>query len=224
MTQIVTFNSINSATGKTLLAAHLAVMLAKDYKVAVMDNEGEKSPLAAFIAKRHVLNLSKNFSLPTPAYHSLHSINLDDMQQEYDLIILDSPEDKYFKFSDIFITPLLGEDGLASVVNKDSMYAALLWEARKRRAAAGKSAFRWIIIPNDIFTSNHYDHLKASSKLLGYAVAPALTRRPEYAAGLAHGVTTLDKDLPELKTLFDLPDLYARRELKKLAEFIWQNK
>ena len=34
----------------------------------------------------------------------------------------------------------------------------------------------------------------------------------------------MDKDIKGLESLFKMPDLYARRNLKKLTDFIWQNK
>lgn len=224
MAQIVILNSINAASGKTLLAAHLAVMLAKDYKAAVLDSAGENSALAMFTAKRYHLNLGKNLKLPIAPYFSLASADFENLKASYDVLILDNPPDKFFKLADIFITPLCGDEGLKAVTESQSLYAALLWEARKQRAASGKNSFKWFIVPNDEYSAEQYGQLAGSKKLLGYALTAPLRRRPEYANGIHEGITVLDKDLPALKTLFDLPDLYARRELKKLAEFIWQNK
>ena len=81
-----------------------------------------------------------------------------------------------------------------------------------------------MVVPNDDYTDEQIEKISASAKTLGFQISSRLHRRNEYAAGLKNGITVLDKDLPELKTLFDLPDLYARRELKKLASFIWPAK
>ncbi len=223
MVQIIVINSINRSSGKSLLAAHLAVMLAKDYKVIVMDN-CSKSDLSDFIAKRHTLNLGKNFNLAVPVYQSLskESFNKAD---KYDVVILDSPSDKYFAYADVFITPLRGQEGLNSLVLRNSLYASLIWEAKKQRAAKGKSTFKWIVIPNDdSFLSEDYNKLNEAGKFLGFLVAPKIGYRKEFELGLKQGISVLDKDSPKLKTLFDLPDLYARRDLKKITDFIWQNK
>lgn len=224
MAQILVINSSNTASGKTLLAAHLAVMLSRDYKVAVADSLKSESPLATFIAKRYNLNLTKNYNLPVPQYHSLHKDTLNDISSCYDIIILDSPDSEYFKYADIFLTPLRGSEGLNSLSLKNSLYASLIWEAKKQRAALGKNAFRWVVCPNDNYSSEQLRLLEQNSRFLGFSISPALGHREEYNNGLKQGLTVLDKDQPELKTLFDLPDLYARRNLKKIAEFVWQNK
>ena len=222
MVHVIVINSINQNSGKTLLAAHLSVMLAKDYKVLLMDDVS-KSKLSDFVAMRHVLNMNKNYNLPVPSYLSLNKQSFAKIQ-EYDVVILDSPESEYFKYADIFITPLTSKDGLISLSERSSLYANLIWNAKKQRAADGKSAFKWVVIPNDTYSEAEYKSLDDSSRLLGFSVAPYFLSRKEYSEGLNKGITVLDKDIPKLKTLFDLPDLYARRDLKKLADFIWQNK
>ncbi len=224
MAQIIIINSINNAAGKTLLTAHLAVMLASEYKTAVLDNAGENSALAMFIARRYNLNLSQKCNLPIPPYYSLQKEKFDTLKNTNDVLLLDSPDEKYFKHADILITPLYKEEGALSVSSPNSLYASLIWEAKKKRAAIGKNAFRWVVVPNDDYTDEQIEKISASAKTLGFQISSRLHRRNEYAAGLKNGITVLDKDLPELKTLFDLPDLYARRELKKLASFIWPAK
>lgn len=222
MTQIIVVNSINQNSGKTLIAAHLGVLLAKDYKVALMDDIF-KSDLAYFVAKRHTLNLSKDYKLPVPEYVSLNK-NTFSQTDKYDVVILDAPNRQYFHHADIFITPLCGQEGLNSLLLKDSLYAKLIWDAKKQRAAMGKNAFKWVAIPNDVYSDDDYKILKENGRLFGFGVAPYFTHRAEFNLGINSGITVLDKDIPQLKTLFDLPDLYARRDLKKLTDFIWQNK
>lgn len=224
MAQFVILNSINAQTGKTLLAAHLSTMLVRDYKVAVLDSAGENSALALFTAKRYTLNLSSDYNLPVAPYFSLATTDLEKLKTQYDLLILDSPAEKYFKYADIFITPLRGEEGVNSVAQKNSLYASLLWEAKKQRAANGQNSFRWIVVPNDVYDNRQIEELKNHAPMLGYKIAPRLQTRLEYASGLSQGLTAPDKDLPRLKPLFSLADMHARREIKKLAEFIWQNK
>ena len=222
MVQIIVINSINNNSGKSLLAAHLAVMLAKDYKVMVAD-EQTKSKISDFVALRHMLNLSKNYNLPVFSYQTLNKQSFSQIEN-FDVVILDSPNSTYFPHADVFITPLAGQEGLNSLKEKNSLYASLIWEAKKQRAALGRNTFRWVIIPNDTYTDADYAILNESGRFLGFSLAPHLTNRPEFDAGLKSGITVIDKDMPKLKTLFDLPDLYARRDLKKLTDFIWQNK
>lgn len=224
MAQIVIINSVNNAAGKTTLTAHLAVMLAAEYKSAVLDNAGENSALAMFVAKRYNLNLGKNYHLIVPPYYSLQKEKFDELGDTCDVMLLDSPDEKYFKYADVLITPIRGREGALSVSSTDSLYAAFIWDAKKKRAAIGKSAFRWVVVPNDDYSNEEIEKIATCGKILGFQLAPRLHHRLEYANGLKNGVTVWDKDQPELKTLFDLPDLYARRELKKLASFIWPPK
>lgn len=224
MAQIIVINSINSASGKTLFAAHLAVMLAKDYKTVVMDDLKNTSPLADFIARRYTLNLSGAYSFPIPQYQTLTKENLEQGEQNFDVIILDSPDSKYYPKADIMLTILSGQEGLNAAREKNSLFSSLIWEAKKKRAADGKSAFRWVILPNDDFTPTEMGEVIKNGRFLGFNVAPKLERRKEYVQALVSGITVVDKDLPALKSLFDLPDLYARRNLKKITDFIWQNK
>jgi hypothetical protein len=222
MVQVIVINSINQNSGKTLIAAHLAVMLAKDYKVALMDDVF-KSELSYFVAKRYNLNMQEGYNLAVPEYHSLNKSTFSQIEK-YDVVILDAPNRQYFQYADIFITPLFGQDGFESLSDRQSLYASLIWDAKKQRASMGKNAFKWIAIPNDAYSQDAYKILSESGKILGFGVAPTLPTRKEFSEGLNKAITVLDKDIPQLKTLFDLPDLYARRDLKKLADFIWQNK
>ena len=223
MVQVIVINSPNTQTGKTLLTAHLAVMLAKDYQTAVLDNVNN-SPLAMFVAKRYTLNLGKDYNLSIPQYYSLKKSILPEINSRYDAIILDSPDAEYFQTADVLLTMLRGKDALQNLIAQNSLFASLIWEAKKQRAAAGKNSFRWIICPNDDYSPENMQQLKNAGRFLGFTIAPLLNWRDEYGKGLLQGITVSDKDLPEFKTLFDLPDLYARRNLKKLTDFIWQNK
>lgn len=221
MVQVVVISSINKKSGKTLLTAHLSVMLAKEYKTAVFDGANNLA-LSDFIAKRHTLNLGKDYNLPIPDYKTLTKQNFENIAN-YDVVVLDSPDSKYFCYADIFITPMSGREGLSALSSGNSLYAGLIWEAKKQRAANNKNTFKWVVVPNDTYSTEEYQTLEKNSKLLGFSVAPYFTNRPEYEQGLKTGITVVDKDMPKLKTLFDLPDLYARRDLKKLTDFIWQN-
>ena len=62
-----------------------------------------------------------------------------------------------------------------------------------------------------------------TGRFAGFEVSPRLPYRPEFAAGFKTGITALDKDHKILESLFKMPDLYARRDLKKITDFIWQN-
>ena len=220
MVQVIVISSVNQKSGKTLLTAHLSVMLAKEYKTAVFGG-ANNSTLSDFIAKRHTLNLGKDYNLPIPDYKTLNKQTFETIEN-YDVVILDSPDSKYFCQADIFITPMRENEGINALSSSNSLYATLVWNSKKQRASSNKNTFKWIVVPNDEYNKEEYQILEKSSKLLGFSIAPYFTDRPEYTQGLKTGITVIDKDIPKLKTLFDLPDLYARRDLKKLTDFIWQ--
>jgi hypothetical protein len=189
-----------------------------------MDSVGDNSLLALYIAKRYTYTLAHHSDLVLPRYHSLNKNILRETADQYEVVFLDSPDETYFPLADIFITLVSNSEDLRVLTEKNSPYASIIWQAKKARAAGGRNAFRWVVVPNGTFSEKDLADLSQSGKFLGFAVAPSLTKRPEYQQGLASGITVLDKDLPEFKSSFGLPDFYARRELKKIAEFIWQNR
>ncbi len=224
MAQVIVISSLNAQSGKTLLSAHLSVMLCKDYKTALFDSAAEKSPLAAFIAARYHLNLSKNYNLFVPAYHSLTKTELTNNLSHFDAVILDAPDPNFFPEADVLITPVKGKSGLSALSEAKASFASLVWDAKKRRAAMGKNAFRWVVVPNDDFSSAEEQQLQKTGRFAGFEVAPRLPHRAEFETGLKTGITVMDKDIKSLESLFKMPDLYARRDLKKITDFIWQNK
>lgn len=224
MTQIIVISSLNAQAGKTLLSAHLGVMLCKDYKIAFFDSAGENSALASFVAARYHLNLSKNYRLQVPVYHTLSKAELNNQAQNFDAVILDAPDPKFFPEADVLITPLARKEGLNALSSAEAPFAALIWDSKKRRAAAGKNAFRWVVVPNDDYTPEQARRLAETGRFVGFEVAPRLPRRTEFATGLKTGITVADKDNESLGNLFAMADLYARRDLKKITDFIWQNK
>ena len=206
MTQIIALTSFNHLSGKTLIAAHLAVMLAKDYKTAVFEEANKQSSLSEFIAKRCHLTISDKHALSLPTYHQLFKTNFKELSVPFDVVILDSPATEFLPLADIVITPLRHLEGFTSLSNAQSPFASTIWEAKKQRASKGKNTFKWIVLPNDD------------------DIAPRLENRAEYAQGIKTGITVIDKDIQSLKNLFDMSDLYARRNLKKITDFIWRNK
>jgi hypothetical protein len=222
MAQVVVIGSFNTNSGKTLLTAHLGVILASLYQTAVADATGQTSSLAFFIGQRYAYNLAHASPLVVPNYHSLSKGIFEEMVQKYDVLLLDSPDFSYWAKADVMITPVNSKEGVQALCAKDSPYAALLWQAKKERAAAGKNAFRHIVVPNGSLEEADLELLRSSGKLSGFVVAPGLSVRPVYDSGLKSGITVWDKDGPAFVKLFDLNDLYARRELKQLAEFIWR--
>lgn len=224
MTQIIALTSFNHLSGKTLIAAHLAVMLAKDYKTAVFEEANKQSSLSEFIAKRCHLTISDKHALSLPTYHQLFKTNFKELSVPFDVVILDSPAAEFLPLADIVITPLRHLEGFTSLSNAQSPFASTIWEAKKQRASKGKNTFKWIVLPNDDDTAFDNLQLQKSAQLLGFEIAPRLENRAEYAQGIKTGITVIDKDIQSLKNLFDMSDLYARRNLKKITDFIWRNK
>lgn len=224
MVQIIVVSSLNTQSGKTLLSAHLGVMLCKDYKTAFFDSMGQNSALANFVAARYHFNLSKNYQLQVPTYFALSKTEITNQAKNFDAFILDAPEPKFFPEADVLITPVVGREGLLALSGPEAPFAALVWDSKKRRAATGKNTFRWVVVPNDDYTPEQIRRLAETGRFAGFEVAPRLTNRAEFATGLKTGLTVADKDQENLKNLFSMPDLYARRDLKKITDFIWQNK
>lgn len=224
MTQIIILNSVNSRSGKSLMSAYLATVLSKNYKTALMDCGNSSKSTAFFAAKRQKINREKNLGLPIFDYFPFSKELFEKIRSDYDFVILDSPDVSLFYEADILLTMMSAREGLDSLKFKNSLYAMLVFNAKKQRAIQGKSTFQWLVVPNDDYDKQDLDAVKQNGMFLGFKLSERLQKNEKLSQGLQNGVTVLDMDLPKLKKEFDLPSFALRRNLKKIFEIMWQNK
>ncbi len=103
-------------------------------------------------------------------------------------------------------------------------YLNLIWKVKKNQAAAGIKYLNWVVTENKAVAEHDElnKQLERQARRYGFRTAPALEQRKAY--------THIDEgygaaDLMVSKTInMSMADVYARRELLILADFIWQHK
>ena len=103
-------------------------------------------------------------------------------------------------------------------------YLNLIWNVKKHQSAAGIKCLNWVVIENKAAAENDSlsTLLQQQSRRFGFRTADALQNRESYRH-IKDGYGAAD--LINSKALnMSMADVYARRELLVLADFIWQNK
>lgn len=219
---LIAISSPKAGAGKTTLAFNLATALLRDgYKVGVYSQN-----TADFLQKR--MELSKN----NPTLKMLKNISKEnlftDAYEDCSAVIADVPAEQNSEFLPVFskahtlITLVQSENDIKWLPS--DAYLNLVWNVKKHQAAAGIKCLNWVVIENKAAAEN--DGLSAllqlQSRRFGFRTAAALQNRESYRH-IKDGYGAAD--LISSKALnMSMADVYARRELLVLADFIWQHK
>jgi chromosome partitioning protein len=120
---------------------------------------------------------------------------------------------------------LLGRvDRTAKRVTRPSVYAEMVWEQRKNRAAAGGKPMDWVILRNRLTTLDARNKREMArllgelAKRIGFRVAPGFTERVIFRELFPRGLTLLD--LPRVDTGVELAmsHVAARQEIRDLID------
>ena len=188
-------------------AQRTAIVLAKD------------SPLRQ-VLKNRLLRLPQ---LLTPAI-----INREDFYNEankYNAVLIPRTDmnDELALVASTYITLIPSDKNSLKTFQKDKIYLNNLFELKKKIAASYGHGLNWIVIENN----SKSDSLKLSSAELekfarthGFRIAPPLNCRKSYQNNIS-GISAQDKSLPMLKKELTYEDICAKREIVKLAEFIF---
>ncbi|CAN5471574.1 division plane-positioning ATPase MipZ [soil metagenome] len=135
--------------------------------------------------------------------------------------------------ADLIVTPMndsfvdfdmLGHvDPVTMELQKPSLYALTVWEARKARALSGqRQALDWVVLRNRLATTEARnrkrveDRLTALSKRVGFRMGPGLRDRVIYRELFPFGLTIADLS-PQVRPVpVSLQHLAARQELRAL--------
>ena len=102
-------------------------------------------------------------------------------------------------------------------------YINNLFELKKKIAAAYNHSLNWIVCENNQKSSlidSPSAELQKLAHTYGFRVAPPLNYRKSYKNN-ASGISAQDKSLPILQKDLSYEDICAKREITKLAEFIF---
>lgn len=164
---------------------------------------------------------------------------------EHDCIVIDCPgSDTHLSrlahgVADTLITPLndsfVDLDLLARVdrdsfeITGPSLYAEMVWEARKRRALRDRGQIDWIVMRNRVATLNARNKAQVErvlaklAKRIGFRFLPGLSERVIYRELFLKGLTLGDLRSGRAGTLvggLTMSQVAARQELRRLVDAI----
>lgn len=160
--------------------------------------------------------------------------------RRYEFVVIDSPGSDTFLSrlaharADTLITPLNDSfvdfalladmDPETGAILKPSVYSEMVWEARKRKAAACRRPMDWLVMRNRIAASRIEaknkqrvgEALKALSQRIGFRIAPGFAERVIYRELFPQGLTLLDLGGKPGSGL-TLAQVAARQEVRDLV-------
>ena len=224
MAEVILVSTPENLKEQTFFTIHLATFLAYLNKTALVDFLPETKVMENFVAKRHYYNLKNNRNLPVPTYFENTKNLLSKIRSGFDFVVLDDVNGTLFECADIVLMLITDEKSVDLITDKNSPLSKTLWQAKINRAKTGKNAFKHVLIGGDFLSEEHIQKLKQNASLMGYVFVPHFAFGEIYKAFLKDGITFLDKDMPYLMKSFNQDDFFARRDLKRILEFIWSDK
>lgn len=225
-TPIIVISSATPNVGKTTLALNLAAALWSDnYKVKLFAPHNAK--VRYFLEQRENLCRQTGVELPLPEL--VEQIENNDEPVEKTVIIADIPTAENEKYAAVFAKA----HTLITVATEIAdlhwplthPYVSLIWEAKKNIAARGIKYLNWIAVLNQINGegADRISQLQDAVKRFGFRVAEPLHYRPAFQY-IENGYCAAD--MAQFRKLFkmSMSDVYARREILTLTDFLWQNK
>lgn len=222
---VIVISSPQQQSGKTTLALNLAAALWSDgYHVNLF--MPENTVVDDFISRRLEFCMRYKISLPAPRSIT----DLSDMVPSSDtkeVIIADIPTAQNEKYADIFSKA----HTLITIADKPSVmqwelndpYLNLIWQAKKNIAARGIKYLNWIAVANLKSEKDWRSSLDDLSHRYGFRIAPPLKNRQAYRH-TDEGYCAADMTGNSKIFKMSFEDVYARREILKLTDFLWQQK
>jgi chromosome partitioning protein len=120
---------------------------------------------------------------------------------------------------------LLGHlDRTGKRVTRPSVYAEMVWEQRKNRAAAGGKPMDWVVLRNRLTTLDARNKREMSrllgelAKRIGFRVVPGFTERVIFRELFPRGLTLLDLPRVDVGVELAMSHVAARQEIRDLLE------
>lgn len=203
------------ASGKKMLTLELAlVLLYNKQRTALVLTPG--SPLHKTLELR-----KKQYPyLPIPDIIAKEDFYTE--ANKYDAIILPASADSDLKLTAKTYITLLGNKNQPIPFQRDLTYINSIWELKKRIASAYNRSLDWVVCENMIkkISSEPTPELAKISRMYGFRPTPPLNNRISYQNNIS-GLSAQDKIAPELQKTLTYEDICAKREILKLAEFIF---
>ncbi len=161
------------------------------------------------------------------------------MAATYDVVLIDAPgadtpaSRAAHGCADTLITPLndsfvdfdlLAEmDPVSGAIGKPSVYAEMVWDARKVKAATKRTPIDWVLVRNRLSPLDAKNKrrvgeaLSALAQRIGFRVAPGLSERVIYREMFSVGLTLLDLTDEGAESTFTMSHVAARQELREVV-------
>lgn len=205
-----------SKSGKKLFGLELAITLMynKQKTAILLTND---SPLNQIIHSR----LNSHQFLPTPAIITKENFAAE--CKNYDAILIPGITniDDLALNADTYITLLTPKS--VQKFPKDTIYLNNMWELKKKIASTHNKSLNWVICENNLKDKSITEpskELSTISRMYGFRVAPPINKRASYL-NTFNGISSQDKTYSQLKDNLTYEDICAKREITKLAEFIF---
>ena len=223
---IIVISSANDGTGKTTLVLNLAAALWADgFDVGLISSNPEN--WQNFLEKRRILCRENHLNLPFPRILN-NSQQMPYEEGKKQVILADissSDNQKYaslFEIAHTLITVAARRPDLDWPLNHP--YAKLVWQIRKSAATRGIKYLNWILVQNQLtaVSDDFSDVITSQSKRFGFRVAAPLHFREAFCH-IQDGFCAADMLLAPQFFKMTMADVYARREILTLTDFLWQN-
>ena len=162
---------------------------------------------------------------------------VEDLSARVDFVVIDCPgnhtrlSQTAHGLADTLVTPLNDSfvdfdllarvDGETEQVLGPSVYAEMVWQARRARQAAGKRPIDWIVVRNRLGAQEMHNKRKVGRALedlarrIGFRVAPGFSERVIFRELFPRGLTLLDLRDVGVASL-SISNVAARQEVRDL--------
>lgn len=221
---VIVISSARAGAGKTTLALNLAAVLWQDNHEVFLFS-GETGGFSDFLDKRRKL---KKTNLPMPQLIDDLAKAVPDKNKKQ-VIIAEIPSEQNDKYTSVFaqahtlITVAADKEDINWPLSHP--YINLIWNAKKDIAARGIKYLNWIVVANNKQeqTEDFSALVEQQAKRYGFRISETLRYREAYRR-IGEGFCAAD--MMDKKSDFNvtMADVYARREILTLTDFLWQNK
>lgn len=203
--------------GKKTFCFELAIILLYNQQKTALVLSTD-SPLRQTLERR-----KKQFpALPLPAILSREEFA--NKANDYDAIIIPTDAtDELAVTAETFITLLPKNKKASSRFKQNVIYINKLWELKKKIASNFNRSLNWVVCENNLKDKTAdapSAELLQAAKMYGFRLCPPLNHRNAYLANV-QGLSAQDKTDESLKDSLTYDDICAKREIIKLAEFIF---